>query len=190
MGACDKRSVPLDERQSFRPEAQTPPPTIWSMEGLFNQSRRSSGFTLIELMIAVAIVAILAAVALPVYNDAIRKSRRTDAFTALSSVQQAQERWRANNASYSDQLTATATATPPGLGQAANSPNGHYAIALSGVGTTGYTVTATPNTDSSQRNDGDCSRLQVRVAVGNVFYGSASLTGNFNEGASNRCWSR
>lgn len=160
------------------------------MQGLSYRQKRGSGFTLIELMISVAIVAILAAVALPIYNDSIRKSRRTDAFAALSSVQQAQERWRANNASYSDQLTPTASSTPPGLGQAANTPNGHYAIALSAVSATGYTVTATPNSSSSQRADGECSRLQVRVAAGNVFYGSASLTGSFNEGPGNRCWSR
>ncbi|MBK5937990.1 hypothetical protein CCR96_01580 [Halochromatium roseum] len=60
----------------------------------------SGGFTLIELMIAVAIVGILAAIAYPSYLDYVRKSRRSDALSALSSTQLAQEKWRANNIAY------------------------------------------------------------------------------------------
>ena len=73
--------------------------------------RPRRGFTLIEAMIVVAVVAILAAVALPSFMDSIRKGRRSDAFAAISQVQQAQERWRANHASYADQLS---TAPPDG----------------------------------------------------------------------------
>ncbi|MBK7458565.1 MAG: prepilin-type N-terminal cleavage/methylation domain-containing protein [Betaproteobacteria bacterium] len=62
----------------------------------FAHARRetASGFTLVELMIAVVIVALLASIALPSFMDSIRKSRRSEAFAALSAVQQAQERWR------------------------------------------------------------------------------------------------
>ena len=67
------------------------------------------GFTLIELVIAVAIVALLLAVALPSFMDSVRKSRRSDAYFALNAVVQAQERFRANNANYSSSLTNAAS---------------------------------------------------------------------------------
>lgn len=151
---------------------------------------RSRGFTLIELMMAVAVLGIIVAVALPSYNDSIRKSRRTDAFTALSNVQQAQERWRANNPAYCDQLTAAANATPAGLAQPSTTSNGHYTVSLESVSATGYALVATAISTSSQANDGSCARLRVRVAAGNILYGSATMTGAFDESTTNRCWSR
>ena len=53
--------------------------------------RAGGGYTLIEVMIALAIIAILASVAMPSFFDSIRKSRRSEAVAALSAVQQAQE---------------------------------------------------------------------------------------------------
>ena len=152
--------------------------------------RRPAGFSLIELMIAVAVLGIIVAVALPSYNSSIRKSRRTDAFTALNSVQQAQERWRANNPGFSDQLTAAATATPPGLAQAATTANGHYTVSLDAVTLTGYSAIATAVSTSSQAQDDACARLRVRIEAGNIRYGSATSLGSFDESAGNRCWSR
>lgn len=60
----------------------------------------SKGFTLIELMVVVAIVGILAAIAIPGFNEQIRKSRRAEAIQGLADLQMRQERWRANNATY------------------------------------------------------------------------------------------
>jgi len=153
-------------------------------------ARRPRGFTLIEIMITVAIVAILAAIALPSFMDSIRKSRRADAFAALNAVQQAQERWRANRPAYATnaQLTlAPAPVDPPGLGLSTTSSAGRYTIALSATGAAGYTATATAVDGSSQAADGDCSRLTVTLAGGNITFGSGAAPALTDP---SRCWAR
>lgn len=155
-------------------------------------SRADGGFTLIEIMIAVAIVAILAAVALPTFMDSIRKSRRTDAFNAIAAVQQAQERWRSNKSSYATnaQLTLAPTADPPGLGLSATSASGYYTLALSGVGAVGYTVTATAVAGTSQAADTHCAVLAARVAGGDLTYAGAAAAIDWANPDPNRCWAR
>lgn len=63
------------------------------------------GFTLIELMITVAIVALLAAIAYPSYTEYVMRSRRVEGQNLLNDAAARQERWRAQNGSY----TTTAT---------------------------------------------------------------------------------
>jgi len=58
-----------------------------------NLNPRRSGFTLIELMIVVAVVAILAAVALPAYNDYVRRSKLSEAHADLSDLRVKMEQW-------------------------------------------------------------------------------------------------
>lgn len=130
--------------------------------------RRMRGFTLIELVIVLAVVAILAAVALPAYQDQVRSSRRTEAREAMMSIQAAQERWRSNNTSYAAALAD--------LGQSAATDN--YTYALSGASATGYTVTATAT--ARQAGDSACATITVTVAAGN------SMT----YGPTDACWAR
>ena len=151
-------------------------------------TRRRHGFTLIEIMIAVVIVAILAAIALPSFLDSVRKSRRSEAFAALSALQQAQERWRGSTAEYAAdaQLTLAMNAIPRGLGIARTTLNGYYTLLLSGVNASDYTATATGQ--GGQANDGTCKILAVRVLGGNISYGSGVAAADWTDPG--RCWAR
>ena len=69
------------------------------MEGK-QMNKQAQGFTLIELMIVVTIVAVLAAVAIPSYSDYVLKSRRSEAFQALNQVVNAMEKYKLSQNSY------------------------------------------------------------------------------------------
>jgi type IV pilus assembly protein PilE len=149
--------------------------------------RSQRGFTLVELMITVVVLAILAALAYPSFLSAIRKSRRSDAVAALTSVQQAQERWRNNKASYADNGILT-TVAPNGLGQSATSPSGYYSVSISGESASAYTLTATATSTGTQAQDEGCQAMTVSLAGGNLTYGGASSGAPTTD--PQRCWAR
>ena len=146
--------------------------------------RRS--FTLIEVLVTVVIVAILAAIALPSFQSSIRKGRRSDAFTSLAALQQAQERWRGNNASYSSDLS------PAALGISGTTASGYYTITATGVSATEYSALATAVAGKSQADDGSCTQIGVRMSGGNVVFGSGAGSIDFNASSpdSGKCWAR
>ncbi|MDQ3060288.1 MAG: prepilin-type N-terminal cleavage/methylation domain-containing protein [Pseudomonadota bacterium] len=137
---------------------------------LFNRParpRKMRGFTLVELMIVVGIVGILASVAYPSFMSQIRTSRRSDAIVAMSKIQQAQERWRANNTTYASntQMTTAPTANPPGLGLSATSEGGYYTLAVSANTGSSYILKATAVPGKSQASDTGCTPLTIRVGI-------------------------
>jgi type IV pilus assembly protein PilE len=117
--------------------------------------KSNKGFTLVELMIVISIIAILAAIAYPSYIDFVRKSRRADAQSALANAQLAQQKLRSScrfyaaTAGASDNCGASADAST--VRMPATSPDGWYALTLSNASATGFTVTATGQGD--QAND-------------------------------------
>lgn len=72
-------------------------------------ARSARGFTLIEVMITVAIVAILASIALPAYNDYILRGRLVDATNALASMRARMEQFYQDNRTYAGGPCATST---------------------------------------------------------------------------------
>ncbi len=151
---------------------------------VLSQARRSRGFTIIELMMGVVVVAVLAAVALPSFLDSIRKGRRSEAFAAVAALQQAQERWRSNNPQYTDTLSS--------LSVASTTSSGYYTISVpnSSISATGYIATANSVSGTSQANDGNCANLSVKVDKGNLSYGSCASCTTFTYAASDACWKR
>ena len=128
------------------------------------------GFTLLELMIAVAIVGILAAIAYPSYRESVMKSRRSDAKAALLQVQLAQEKWRANNTTYG---------TLAQIGVGATSSEGYYTIAVTGNTATAYNATAAPT--GAQTGD-KCGTFTINQA------GQKGVTGAASGYTAASCW--
>lgn len=114
------------------------------------------GFTLIELMIALGIIAILVAVALPAYQNTMIDSRRADAKIALTDAAARQERWFTENNGYTTNVNNIG-----GSDGSLKSPDEHYAITISTPcgDTTCFTLTATPQ--GAQADDTYCGNLTL-----------------------------
>ena len=135
--------------------------------------KRQRGFTLIEVMITVAIVAILAAIAFPSYQDSMRKSRRADSKNALTQAVANMERFYAQNNGYciaaSCATMTTCNSTPvicPGACSAGvcTSTERNYTIAFGAAPTlTTFTIEATPVTGGPQVVDGKMNINQTNL---------------------------
>jgi type IV pilus assembly protein PilE len=101
---------------------------------------RSRGFTLVELLIACAIVAILAAIAYPSYVNSVQKSRRSEATASLLGVASAMERYSTEKGTYA---TATLGAASPAV-YPNHTENSYYNLSLSNLTASTYTVSAAP----------------------------------------------
>lgn len=118
-------------------------------------SREQRGFTLIELMITVAVLAILAAIAYPNYTESLRKTRRGDAQAALLSLANAMERYKTNNIGNQAQRGYTGAAVPA-IHPAQAPIDGttkFYNLAVVTATATAYSLRATPIAGSPQAGD-------------------------------------
>ena len=131
---------------------------------LINKLKLQQGFTLIELMIVVAIIGILAAIAYPSYQDSVTKSRRADAKGALLSFANAMERHFTEDAVRGYEKAAqngTANTGTPAVFSAQSPIDGdviYYDLAIDLADSDSYTLSATPK--GAQAND-KCGKLTL-----------------------------
>lgn len=122
--------------------------------------RQTSGFTLIELMIVIVIVGVLVAIALPAYQDYVRKSRRAEAIALMLDLQLTQEKYRANNISYASSLSAMGVSASYVANQVNSS---YYTVSTTSSTNNTYTITATAvgNQVKDKQYGTDCSTLTI-----------------------------
>jgi type IV pilus assembly protein PilE len=117
------------------------------------------GFTLIELMIVVAVVGILAAIAYPSYQEQIRQSRRAEVTAVLLEAAQFMERFYTLNSRYDQTSAAVAVDLPANLKQSPqDGANLYYNVTLSAVTQNSFTLQAAPV--NAQAGDG-CGNLTL-----------------------------
>lgn len=132
-----------------------------------------AGFTLIELMIVVAIIGVLAAIAYPNYQQHMQKSRRSDAQVALVQMAAAQERWYLQNNTYTNVLANVGCTDLAGI----CTENRWYTLSIPVANASTFTLTATPVAGGAQANDLDCTTITLNSA------GQRGWTGGVNT-----CW--
>lgn len=160
--------------------------------GARTRLERAAGFTLIELMIAVVVVAILLAIAVPSYQTYVRKARRTDAKTALLDLATREQRYFSVNNGF--------TASPQNLaygGAGATFPltvgSGYYSVNVSvpaaapdpnaaNVAAPSFSFVATPVAGTTQANDTDCAAFEVDSS------GYQAAQNSANADTTTTCW--
>lgn len=123
--------------------------------------KKNNGFTLIELMIVVAIIGIIAGIAYPSFADSAKKARRSDGKTAMLSVLLAQKKYRGNCPSYATAIGGSGYKCGTAIPVSADTEHGYYKLSVSGPTANSFTIIATAQ--GVQTSDTDCTPLKIIV---------------------------
>ncbi|MFM8333400.1 MAG: type IV pilin protein [Candidatus Methylumidiphilus sp.] len=150
--------------------------------------RQQKGFSLVELMVALAIVGILAAISYPSYTGHMMKTRRVDAQGSLAGLSAAMERYFTENNTYAGAAGTTSggVVTPADTGAPRIYPTQspidgatkYYNLTISAADASSYTLRATPISTSTQASD-KCAILTLTSTGlrGAVTSGGTAISG-------------
>lgn len=144
--------------------------TTGTIENRIIGMKKSNGFTLIEVLITVAIIGIIAAVALPAFTGYMVKGRRADAITTLTELAGDQFRYFSENNTYATKLTD--------LGYSADTvatDNGFYNVSVTSGSANAYLITAVPLGVQAAK-DTDCVNLTINSIGTKGVSGTGSVT--------------
>lgn len=152
-----------------------------------------NGFTLVEVMVAVAILAIIGAIAVPLYESQSRKGKRADAMTSLERVAQAEQRYSSDVIPSQFLESLLDGSMPSELARygvtSATSPGGYYNISVA-PGATGsiassFVATAVPLTDGQKKD------VCQSFTLSNLGIRGATATGVSDAAAARlMCWGK
>jgi len=143
--------------------------------------RRQRGFTLIEVMVTVAIIAILAAIALPNYRDYVTRGKRTEATGGLADARVKMEQYYQDNRTYPTGCVIAPTS--PGLNNVQVQNLQYFTLSCSNLSATTYTVTATGVADMT----GFAYTIDQDNNKTSTFSGSGASSG-YTAASPNNCW--
>lgn len=141
-----------------------------------SSGRENRGFTLIEVMMTTAVIAILVGIAYPGYTRTMIKVRRSDAHESLMKAVALQEQFYVDNKRYATKMSELGYVD--GSGTATDSPKsreGHYAITVSAATASTFTLQAAPVSGGPQSRDTYCGTLSITDKGVKGKTGSASL---------------
>ena len=120
--------------------------------------QNQAGFTLIEILIVIAIVAVLSALVIPSYNNHTTKTRRTDAKIALTKAAAELEKCYVLHNQYDHN---NCNSFPGSGADVVLSDEGYYKVVATNLGQTTFTLTASPADGSPQAGDSHCANFTI-----------------------------
>jgi type IV pilus assembly protein PilE len=143
------------------------------------QARTAAGFTLIELVVALAVVAITTTIAVAGYRGQLRRSHRAEAVQALLVAATEQEKFHLANGTYGDRLDGRPGDEPPAIPVASTTPGRHYRLSVTAADAASYRIVATAADDAA---DPLCRELSIDEA------GRRAATDARGADSTGRCW--